>query len=132
MEGLFILTIYLSFNPLCFFFYLLKPITEFTDVMNFKLKIHKCLFNFYNIFRFIYGSNPLHYSSYLLLFLLFIHFFWFQVSITRESLTTFNPMFTKEFIIDIFFILNYTWRYYFEFQCISEQMKILMEDLMSL
>jgi hypothetical protein len=70
-------------------------------------KIHNPHFNFSNTFKFIYGDHYLLYTSYLLLFLPFIHFFSSWISITHQGLITFDHMFMRGFISTN---IAYTWR----------------------
>jgi len=74
------------------------------DVMNFKLKFKKIIFNLNNASLFIYGGHPLHYASHLLLLLLlllsllsFIYSSFSRVFVTYWNLTIFNSTFTQGF-----------------------------------
>jgi hypothetical protein len=58
-------------------------IDDSADVMNFKLKFKKIIFNLNNASLFIYGGHPLHYASHLLLLLSsFIYSFFSRVFVT--------------------------------------------------
>lgn len=94
--------------------------------MNFKLKFIILILTSTTPWSIFYGGNPLHYTSPLLLFLPFIHFFSFWIFITRQCFIAFNPMFmwgfTSFFKIDFLFLISYfniefvkNWAFYFYF-----------------
>ena len=61
---------------------------------------HNLMCDFHHTFKFIYGDHSLPYTLHLLLFLLFIHFFSYWVSITHQGLFFFffyNPIFIRGF-----------------------------------
>jgi len=94
--------------------------------MNFKLKFIILILTSTTPWSIFYGGNPLHYTSPLLLFLPFIHFFSFWIFITRQGFIAFNPMFmwgfTSFFKIGFLFSISYfniefvkNWTFYFYF-----------------
>jgi len=77
--------VYISSGFFFLFFYPLKLVIGFTNVISFKLKNHDSLFDFNNTFKFVYGDHSLSHMTHLLSFLLFITLNLGEEKIAREE-----------------------------------------------
>jgi hypothetical protein len=91
--------VYISSGFFFLFFYPLKLVAGFANVISFKLKNHDSLFNFNNNFKFVYGDHSLSHMTHLLSFLLFIHFFHTEYPLLIET------SLLRSYVLFFFFLL---------------------------